>query len=193
MKLKKQQIKWILLAQCGNLKAFDELLKSIQYPLYRYISKLTCEKILAEDILQEVFILVYRKLRWLRQPELFYPWLYRLTSRETFRRLKKEKEIWKYQQSLSSDETLLESVPEPTKEDSKYLELCEEFPRLLEKISPASRAVLLLHYSEEMTLLEISEVLGVAKGTVKSRLAYGLTLLREAIKTEEKLAHFIQK
>ena len=50
---------------------------------------------------------------------------------------------------------------------------------LLQKVSPASRVVL-THYLEGMTLEATAEELGVAPGTVKSRLAYGLRQLREA-------------
>ena len=50
---------------------------------------------------------------------------------------------------------------------------------LLERVSPASRIVLMLHYLEGYTLEATAAELGVATGTVKSRLAYGLKQLRE--------------
>ena len=49
------------------------------------------------------------------------------------------------------------------------------------RVSPASRAVIVLHYLHEMPLAEIAEVMGVAVGTVKSRLAYGLDLMRRQL------------
>lgn len=52
---------WVLRAQSGDREALNELLKSIQEPLYRYISTLVRERTPAEDILQEVFIRIYRK------------------------------------------------------------------------------------------------------------------------------------
>ncbi|HMD72060.1 MAG TPA: sigma-70 family RNA polymerase sigma factor, partial [Bryobacteraceae bacterium] len=54
-------------------------------------------------------------------------------------------------------------------------------PRLLDWIDdlpPASRAVIVLHYLEEMSLDEVAAVLEIPPGTVKSRLAYGLARLR---------------
>lgn len=51
---------------------------------------------------------------------------------------------------------------------------------LLHQVSPASRVVLTLHYLEGLTLEATAAELGVAPGTVKSRLAYGLKQLREA-------------
>jgi RNA polymerase sigma-70 factor (ECF subfamily) len=49
----------------------------------------------------------------------------------------------------------------------------------LEELSPASRAVLGLHFREGMTLVEIAAVLELPLGTVKSRLAYGLSAIRK--------------
>jgi RNA polymerase sigma-70 factor (ECF subfamily) len=51
----------------------------------------------------------------------------------------------------------------------------------MDGISPASRAVMILHFQEEMPLSAIAAVLEVPLGTVKSRLAYGLTALRKQL------------
>src|ERR1700741_4839486 len=88
---KKHEIFLVLRAQAGEIAAFDALLSSVQAPLYRYVSGLAGDGALAEDILQDVFIIIYRKIGWLREPALFRPWAYRVASRETFSRLKKEK------------------------------------------------------------------------------------------------------
>lgn len=172
----KQEIRWVLRAQAGDRVAFDELLQAVQWPLYRYIVSLTGDASLAEDILQEVFVLIYRKLIWLREPELFRPWAYRIATRETFKWLKREKR-WKEQER---DEELLQSIPAQP-EEHFAAELLPQLPQLLALLSPASRAVIVLHYLHELTLDEIAAVLGVAIGTVKSRLSYGLTSLRQQL------------
>ena len=82
----KREMFLVLRAQTGDANAFDELLQSIQEPLFRYIYRLTEDHALAQDVLQEVFILIYRKLRWLENPKLFRAWAYRIASRETFSR-----------------------------------------------------------------------------------------------------------
>src|SRR5918996_300629 len=78
-------------AQSGNREALNELFKSVQEPLFRYIVSLVRDQHLAEDILQEVFIRIYRKLRWLREPEAFRAWTYQIASREAFRYLNRER------------------------------------------------------------------------------------------------------
>ena len=62
-------------------------------------------------------------------------------------------------------------------------ELLERLPELLRHVSPASRAVLALHYLDGLTLDETAAVLDLPMGTVKSRLAYGLSLLRKQLKS----------
>lgn len=165
---------WLALrAQAGDREAFDQLLRSVQEPLYRYIYSLVGTRALAEDILQEVFILIYRKLRWLREPELFRPWAYRIATREAFKSLKRERR-WS---DKIEDESVLIDLPAPSR-DELAPELVEQ---LVAQVSPASRAVIVLHYLHEMPLAEIADVMGVALGTVKSRLAYGLDFLRRQL------------
>jgi len=181
MTVSKQEIFLILRAQSGDKQAFDELLKSIQAALFRYIFRLVGEYALAEDILQEVFIIIYRKIRWLENPKLFRAWVYRIASRETFKHLKKEK---RWSEQLRNEE-ILEKVPVKTSEEIYEPELIEKLPMLMSEVSPASRAVLILHYLDETPLSEVAEILNISLGTVKSRLAYGLTNLRQKIKREK--------
>lgn len=170
----------VLRSQTGDREAMNELLQAVQSPLYRYISRLTGEQTLAEDILQEVFIIIYRKIGWLQDPKLFRAWAYRIASREVFRRLKKEKQ-WK--QQFSDDETF-DQIPAHAAPAQREPELLEKIPALLSQVSPASRAVLALHYLEELPLSETAEILEIAVGTAKSRLAYGLETMRRLIKKE---------
>jgi RNA polymerase sigma-70 factor (ECF subfamily) len=82
---------WVLKAQSGDREALNELFRSVQDPLFRYVMSLVRDQHLAEDILQEVFIRIYRKLRWLREPEAFRAWTYQIASREAFRYLSRER------------------------------------------------------------------------------------------------------
>ena len=166
-----KQETWLALrAQTGDREAFDRLFRLLQEPLYRYIFSLVGARAPAEDVLQEVFILIYRKIRWLREPELLRPWVYRIATREAFKHLKRERR-WT---DKAEDESVLLDLPAPSRDDLAP----EMITQLVERLSPASRAVIVLHYLHEMPLAEIAEVMGVAVGTVKSRLAYGLDMMR---------------
>lgn len=181
MDVAKKEMLLVLRSQTGDRAALDELLRSVQMPLYRYIFRLTGRQDLAEDILQDVFIIIYRKIGWLDAPEVFRTWAYRIASREAFRHLKKEKK-WREQ---VRDEAILGALPAGDEEPAYEPELVEKIPAFLSEVSPASRAVLILHYLNEMSLSEVAEILGVTTGTAKSRLAYGLETMRKLIKKEK--------
>jgi RNA polymerase sigma-70 factor, ECF subfamily len=160
----------VLRAQCGDRDALELLLRSIQPSLRRYLGGLI-GSFHADDVLQEVLMVVARKLAWLEQPELFRPWAFRIASRAGFKHLKRER-LW------PRDDAALEDVaaPDPHPPDELLRDLAT-----MDGISPASRAVLVLHFQEEMSLPAIAAVLEIPLGTVKSRLAYGLTALRKQL------------
>jgi RNA polymerase sigma-70 factor (ECF subfamily) len=172
-----QETLWVLRAQVGARDALEALFRAVQEPLYHYIVSLCDDPALAEDILQDVLLRIYRKLRWLRAPELFRPWCYRITTREVFHRLKRERR-WSGQ---LRDPTFLGTIEARSPEVPPNPELLAQLPELLGRVSPASRTVLVLHYRNELSLGEVAEILGVAVGTVKSRLAYGLAVLRRLL------------
>jgi RNA polymerase sigma-70 factor (ECF subfamily) len=168
----------VLRAQAGDREALDALLASAQEPLYRYALSLVGERQLAEDVLQETFMRVYRKLGYLREPALFRPWAYRIATREAFRHLKRERR-WAEQ---VRDEDALNALPAPPARDEFAPALSGRLRETVAALSPASRAVVVLYYLHEMSLEETADVLGVPLGTVKSRLAYGLEALRRQLR-----------
>lgn len=166
----------VLRAQSGSQEALDELFKLLQEPLFRYIRSLVKDSTLAEDILQEVFVRIYRKLKWLREPRALRPWAYQIATREAFRFLKREKR-W----SSDSPET---EIAAPTLESYPEFppEMISRLPELIENLSAGSRAVIVLFYLHELSLTETAAVLDIPVGTVKSRLAYGLASLRRELR-----------
>lgn len=177
---KRRESWWVLRAQSGDREALNELLKAVQEPLYRYIRGLIRDEHLSEDILQEVFIRIYRKLRWLRDPDLFRSWAYRIATRETLRHIKRQHR-WDDQ---IRDEEALQGIPAQPSREEFAGERLEQLSSSLEKLSPASRAVVLLYYMHEMSLGEVAGILEIPLGTVKSRLSYGLKSLRQKLQVQ---------
>ena len=160
----------VIRAIAGDREVLDGILAALQRPLYRYVSNLVPRREMAEDVLQDVLFRICNKIRWLRDPDLFRPWAFRIASRECFRHLRSEKR--RGEETLDLD--LLETAAGGNSAQ-------EWEPRLLDWIAdlpPASRAVIVLHYVEEMSLEEVAAVLEIPPGTAKSRLAYGLARLR---------------
>ena len=117
-------------------------------------------------------MLIYRKLRSPHEPERFRGWAFRIASLAGFRHLKRRRRDlepaagipnWEGVAAFEADAGRVEEV------------------LIANRISPASSAVLALHFQEGMPLAEIATVLELPLGTVKSRLAAGLAKLRECL------------
>jgi RNA polymerase sigma-70 factor (ECF subfamily) len=169
----------VLLAQSGDRAALEQLLREIHAPLRRYISSLVGAD-LADDVLQETALQIFRKLPFLREPTVFRPWTYRIASRIAFEQLKRARR-W---------EPLDDAAPERlTALNANLGELPDEaFLTLLDLVSPASRAVLLLRYQHDLSIEETAAVLEIPIGTAKSRLHYGVSTLRKHLTSERKPA-----
>jgi RNA polymerase sigma-70 factor (ECF subfamily) len=172
----KEEAFLVLRAQAGDRGSFEALLRIVQPSLTRYVRSIVGQTG-ADDVTQEVLIAIYRKMWWLSSPDLFRPWMFRIASRAAFRHLKRER---KWPPNLRDDDAL-ENVAAPEPSDAVLNEFLGD-----ERITPASRAVLSLHFQEGMTLLEVAAVLDIPVGTAKSRLAYGLATLRRHHPTPHK-------
>jgi len=171
-------VHWVIEAQCGDRDAIEHVLRTIQVPLRRYIQRLVGAAA-TDDVLQTTLISIAKHLKWLAEPRLFQRWAYRIASRAAFDHLRRERRRGAH----DSDETLLDNLvaPEPRPSGIEIQELLDS-----SGVSPPCRAVLMLHFQEEMPLADVAAVLELPVGTVKSRLAYGLTALRRhlAVKKE---------
>ncbi len=174
METSTQEMQWVLRAQCHDREALELLLRDVQPPLRRYLAGLagTAD---ADDLLQDVLMIIIRKLGSLGSPAVFRAWAFRIASRQAFRHLKKRR-LWHDRQDL---ETVLDDLPA-----SQIRQSGERLTALLATttISPASRAVLMLHFQEDLPLPQVAAILDIPLGTAKSRLAYGLASIRKVWK-----------
>jgi RNA polymerase sigma-70 factor (ECF subfamily) len=161
----------VLLAQTGDREALGQLLERVQPRMRGYLRMLTRDPARADDVLQDVFVIAVRKLVFLRDPALFRPWLYRIATREAHRR-------------GPPAATPIDDVAEPASASALEQTLIdtearEQLRARVGELPPMARDVIVLHYFEEMALHEVAAVLDAPLGTVKSRLASGLTRLRQ--------------
>jgi len=144
-------------SQAGSAKAMEALVSRWQKRLWSYAYRMTHNKDAAWDITQETWLGIIKGLRKLQDPANFRAWAYKITTNKAIDWIKKRKankhigieEVQDYKQKTLNDTVLKE---------------------LLEKLDIRKRAVLSLHYLEQLTVPEVSVVLGIPKGTVKSRL-----------------------
>ena len=115
---------------------------------------------------------IARKIQWLNEPTVFEAWAYRIASREVFRMAKRSG-------ASAATERLELDLAAPEAEPPRMT--WDELGRLTRELSTECRAVMTLHYGEDRPLKEVAEILDVPLGTVKSRLGYGLSRLREML------------
>ena len=164
----------VLLAQAGDRAALEQLLRNSHAPLRRYITRLAGTD-LADDILQETSIQIFRKLTFLREPAVFPAWALRIASRIAISHLKRAHR-WQPLDDFPP-ETLTPTPDLGERPDAAFFSL-------LDHVSPASRAVLLLHYQHDLSLEETAAILDIPVGTAKSRLHYGVATLRKHLTLE---------
>jgi RNA polymerase sigma-70 factor (ECF subfamily) len=125
-----------------------------------------------------VLWIIARRISQLTDPRWFRAWAYRIATREALRRARAER---RWRDALRDDALAgLEAIhDDPTFDPDQIRLVVSE----IETLSPASALVMRMHYVEELTFPEIAESLEIPIGTVKSRVAYGLTVLRRKLDT----------
>ena len=141
------------------------------------------DRLLAEDITQEVFLQVIRAIQQYQYPRPFKPWLYAIATnlaRNHYNRPDTRR-------TLSSDRLLWERPASATAAEDAILENDEaqQVAALLMALPDHQREVVVLRYYQALSLAEIADALGIPVGTVKSRLSLGLSRLRTMMERED--------
>lgn len=160
----------VVQAQARDQAAFRELVTRYERRLAYYIRRMLGG---AFDVMQDVWLLVFRKLPALEAPEAFRVWLYKIAHDVTVSRLRKQAHR---HQSIPDDELISGELE--TWNEFEALERAELVHRTLEQLSPSHREILTLRFLEGLELAEIANVVGCELGTVKSRLHYAKRSLR---------------
>ena len=134
----------------------------------------------AADVLQDTLLIVCRHLSSVREVEWIRAWAYRVATREALRAIRKS---GRYPTMPIEDEPL-GTDPLPVADADELL--LAELPARIAALPVGAQTVLRLHYLESLTQQEVAEALEIPLGTVKSRIAYGLHVLRRTWKTQER-------
>jgi RNA polymerase sigma-70 factor (ECF subfamily) len=158
---------WIALrCQLGEPRAFEELVTEMERPLLYYAAKLTRSEEVALDVLQEVWIRVFRIINRLREPAALRAWLYRIVRGIALNHLRAEKTRRHAEEAVAVEVDPVTPEPEFDTEDVAALH------HALDELDTKHREVLVLHFLEELSIDEIASVVGCPAGTVKSRIHY---------------------
>jgi len=175
--------------RAGSEEAFAYLLAVYQNPVFNLVAHIVEQRTDAADVLQEVFVKVFRSIRHFHGESTLKTWIYRIAIHEA----SNHRRSWlrrRLREALSLDEDaavsemVLAKSPEQPETPYQALEQAERqklVQRALASLAQPYRTVVVLREMEGLAYEEIAQALGVSEGTVKSRLLRGRELLKRKL------------
>lgn len=174
-------------AQAGDVRCFQTLYDRYKRRVYSLCLQLARNPADAEELTQEAFLQLYRKIRTFRGEAAFSTWLHRVTTNVVFMRFRK-----KHVQEVELQPNLGDEENEQWK-DASYITIQDSvltgsvdrlsLQRALNTLAEGYRIVFVLHDIEGLEHHEIAELLGCSAGTCKSQLHKARTKLRRFLAT----------
>lgn len=171
--------------QGGDESAFEELIRRHENRVYRLLYRMMGSREDAEDLTQETFLSLHRHGHRFRAESRFSTFVYRvaanaaLNRRRSLGRGRARMEKLKTRQAAGDH---LPSSPRDPEDSTLGVELSEHVRSALDELSPSLRMPVILYDIEGLAYGEIARVLGIAEGTVKSRIHRARQALRERLK-----------
>jgi RNA polymerase sigma-70 factor (ECF subfamily) len=167
----------------GSESAFTQLIDRYQDRLFGLLGRLVRDRFAVEDLAQEVFVKVFRKLHTFNQDSAFYTWLYRIAVNAATDHLER---MGRRRLSLVEDATVFdEGIREPGYAGSAEPVMEDELRRITREIVQSLpekyRTILILREYEDLSYTDMAEVLGCSIGTVESRLFRARRRFKDAL------------
>jgi RNA polymerase sigma-70 factor (ECF subfamily) len=156
----------------------ESLVQQWEQRLYYYIRRLTGQEADAWDVLQNVWVRVFRSIGSLRRPESFACWLYSVARNTALTNAKRRQHRTAASEEL---ETAIYGAGEPDAQIA--VDNAEALHHALKRLSEPHQEVLTLFFLNDLSIAEIGKVVGLPEGTVKSRLHYAKLALRRTLES----------
>src|ERR1044072_803161 len=163
----------------GDVQAFEELFRLHRRLVYGLCLRMTQDVAEAEDVTQEVFVLLFRKIGGFRGEANFTTWLHRLTVNKVLMRFRKNKA--RPEDALEEEDLQPHDSVRPTSPKASQLIDRITLESAIAKLPPGYRAAFILHDIEGYEHEEVARMLGCAVGTSKSQLHKARTKLRKIL------------
>ncbi|HWE48468.1 MAG TPA: sigma-70 family RNA polymerase sigma factor [Bryobacteraceae bacterium] len=161
-------------AQGGDAAAFNQVVTAYRRRILGTISRLIGRPEDVEDVAQEVFVRLYFSLEQLRTPEVFEPWLYRLTVNACYDYLRKSRRRLEFRMAdLSDQQVMMADAAAGTRvqdDDSEKRRVRDTVNSLLGSVSEDDRILLTLKEVEGLSLKELEKIYNVNENALKVRL-----------------------
>jgi RNA polymerase sigma-70 factor, ECF subfamily len=169
----------ILELQKGSLEALGVLYDRYQHMVFRTALVITNDKPAAEDLLQGVFLRLHRFADHIDSQRPIEPWLYRMTANLSYTWVKRSRRWFHPLEELA--EWLVGADRNSLQQQVEQNDDWHHVQQAVASLPLPQRVVVVLYYLNDLSLKEISEILEVPEGTVKSRLHYGRQMLKKKL------------
>lgn len=171
----------------GDQSAFEDVVAYFQNRIYQHCYRMVGNAHEAEDIAQEAFIRAYINIHSFDQTRKFSTWLYRIATNLSIDRLRKRKPDFHMDAEIKGTDGLnmhsqLATARHLPEDEVQNLELQNYIYQQIEDLPKIYRTIIILRYLEEFSLKEISEILNIPLGTVKTRIHRGREVLRKKLR-----------
>ena len=183
---KKSDLELIAEFQKGNQDSFEELIQRYSSKVFSLASRLTRNSEDAEEVIQDVFVTVYRKIAGFEGKSSFSSWLYRVTVNAAFMKLRKRR-----QDPAIPLEDLMQQAqtvpalrsPENVHVDSLSIrhEMLQALESAIQRLPDEYRPVFILRDVDGLTSREVGKILDLTVPAVKSRLHRSRLMLRKKL------------
>lgn len=169
-------------AQSGDSDAFAELYAATYQKQFRFAYNYLKDEYLAQDALQEAYILVLKNITTLKDPKLFISWLNQISFRVCFKLYRKQErystELSEFQNGAGQYQAMQDQGPE---EQTVKIDQQEFIIRQVMSLPFSESQAIILHYYHEMTLKDIAKLMEISVSSVKRYLASGRERLKKIL------------
>ena len=184
MDLNEKELIANLKSEASREQAFQLLVKTYQQRLYWHIRKIVMNHDDTDDILQNVFIKVWKNIESFREDSSLFTWLFRIATNESLSHLQKQK-----RHSLVSINEVGEYLTESLESDVYFEgdEIQRKFQLAILQLPNKQRIVFNMKYFDEMKYEEISLILKTSVGALKASYHFAVKKIEEFLKEDPKL------
>lgn len=176
----------VLQVRAGDTDAFRVLVERHSHKVFRLAYRMTSNEQDAEDVVQETFLLAYRRLEQFESRSSFSTWIHRIAINCALdlMRARRRHDDDRVSEEDTERPNLLESLPAPDPLPDRLALSAETRRRVqhtLSRLSPAERTAFVLRHFEGMSIDEIAETLGVRANAAKNSVFRAVRKLRQAL------------
>ena len=168
MKIQESEIIELMSSEKTREKGVRQMMDAYQSRLYWHIRRIVVDHDLAQDTLQDTFIKAYQNFHQFKQDSHLYTWLYRIATNESLKQLKKSKRMQK-----SDEETehhLQNLVADNVSAEAEEIQVLLQ--KAIQSLPEKQKLVFTMRYYDDLPYEEISKILDMSVGTLKTNYHY---------------------